>query len=86
LEGFDFDAHVEAYHPGGGPYKLGIFDHSFFGPQSPLSQKMIREGILKYFEHNSAVGAQVAEAVFNNNRDRTEKISLRRSNRNSVSL
>jgi hypothetical protein len=54
--------------------------------KSPLSQKMIREGILKYFEHNSAVGAQVAEAVFNNNRDRTEKISLRRSNRNSVSL
>jgi len=46
--------------------------------KSPLSQKAIRDGIANYFANNTAIGTQVTDAIFNSNRERIERVSLRR--------
>lgn len=43
----------------------------------PLSQRMIREGLRSYFAHNEALAAQVMTSVFNRDRPKVEKMSLR---------
>lgn len=45
--------------------------------KQPLSQRLIRESLNSYFSHNEAVAAQVMNTVFNQNRDRIEKMSLK---------
>jgi len=48
---------------------------SFVKP--PLSQRMIRESLHSYFAHNEAVATQVLNSVFNRDRERVERASLR---------
>jgi hypothetical protein len=48
---------------------------SFVKP--PLSQRMIRESLHAYFEHNEAVATQVLNSVFNRGREKVERASLR---------
>lgn len=48
--------------------------------RTPISHKEIRDAIAAYFEarDNATLGVQLTDTVFNNNRERVERVSLQR--------